>query len=93
MPKFPSFPTLYDSVLKISMSKLISWGYLKPNQIINSNMNWNRNGNKTAEIGILINTINSGFSRNLPQMAAFFNRERLPGERSSLGSSTKMNPR
>ena len=58
MAKFPTFPTLYDSVLKISMSKLISWGYLKPNQIINSNMNWSRNGIKTAEIGIYINTNN-----------------------------------
>ena len=56
MPKFATFPTLYDSVLKIPMSKLVSWGYLKPDQIISTNMVWSRNGNKTAEIGILVDT-------------------------------------
>jgi len=56
MPKFPTFPTLYDNVLKIPMSKLVSWGYLKPNRRISSNMVWSIRGEKKSEIDILIDT-------------------------------------
>jgi len=57
MPKFPTFPTLYDNVLKISMSKLVSWGYFKTNRRFNSNIVWSIEGKKTSEIGVLVDTL------------------------------------
>lgn len=56
MPKFPTFPTLYDDVLKINLSKLKDWGYLKPNTIVNASLSWSRNGKETGSISIEINT-------------------------------------
>ena len=57
MPKIPTLPTLYNEVLKISMSKLLQWGYIKPGKKIKSNMVWSREGVKNAEIYFYINML------------------------------------
>lgn len=56
MPKPNTFPTLYNEVLQISISKLKEWGYLEPEQIKNGTINWSRNGNPTGSISISVNT-------------------------------------
>jgi len=56
MPKFPTFPTLYDDVLQINISKLKAWGYLNPNQTKSGVLTWSFNGNKTGCISIFVNT-------------------------------------
>lgn len=56
MAKFPTFPTLYNNVLQINISKLKSWGYLNPQQIKSGTINWSRNGNPTGSISIQGNT-------------------------------------
>jgi hypothetical protein len=56
MAKYPTFPTLYDEVLQIDISRLKEWGYLKPEQIKNGTINWSSNGNKTGSISISVNT-------------------------------------
>jgi hypothetical protein len=57
MPKFPTFPTLYDDVLQMNITKLRQWGYLNPNQIKNGQLDWSRNGEVFASISIRANTI------------------------------------
>ena len=56
MPKFPSFPTLYDGVLTLSITKLKEWGYLEPDQRKRGSNQWSANGNKTGEIDIAVFT-------------------------------------
>jgi len=56
MPKFPTFPTLYDEVLQINISKLKEWKYLNPEQLKFSTLTWSSNGEKTATISITVNT-------------------------------------
>lgn len=56
MPKFPTYPTLYDEVLQISITKLKEWDYLNPEQIKSGTLNWSRNGNLTGSISIKVNT-------------------------------------
>lgn len=56
MSKFPTFPTLFDSALQIKISKLKEWGYLKPNRLLNTTLNWSRNGNPTGSISICVCT-------------------------------------
>src|SRR5690554_2157720 len=56
MPKFPTFPTLYNEALQIDISKLKGWGYLDPEQIKSGTLNWSRNGNPTGSISIQVNT-------------------------------------
>lgn len=56
MPKFPTFPTLYDEVLQIHISKLKKWGYLEHGQTINRTINWSSNGNPIGSISIMVNT-------------------------------------
>jgi hypothetical protein len=57
MPKFPTFPTLYDEALQINISKLKEWGYLKPNQIMRGTLNWTwRNSGRQNSISIEVNT-------------------------------------
>ena len=56
MAKFPTFPTLYNEALQISISKLKGWGYLDPEQIKSGTLNWSRNGNPTGSISIQANT-------------------------------------
>ena len=56
MAKFPTFPTLYNEVLQINISKLKGWGYLDPKQIKSGTLNWSRNGEPTGSISIQVNT-------------------------------------
>ncbi|PRY90857.1 hypothetical protein [Mongoliibacter ruber] len=56
MPKPHKFPTLYNEVLQINISKLKGWGYLDPEQIKSGTLNWSRNGNPTGSISIRVNT-------------------------------------
>jgi hypothetical protein len=56
MPKHHTFPTLFNEVLQLNISKLKGWGYLEPEKIISGIVNWNSNGIKTASISIQVNT-------------------------------------
>ena len=56
MAKVPTFPTLYNEALQISISKLKEWEYLNPEQIKSGTLTWSRNGNKTGSISIRVNT-------------------------------------
>ncbi len=56
MPRFTTFPTLYDEVLQISITKLKEWEYLKPEQKKCGTITWSKKGNTTGSISILVNT-------------------------------------
>ena len=56
MPKPYTFPTLYNEVLQIHISKLKEWGYLAPGKIKRGTIDWSRNGNPTGSISISVNT-------------------------------------
>jgi len=58
MPKFPTFPTIYDECKQICLSELKRWGYLNPDQYLSGVITWSRNGNETGSISITVNTIN-----------------------------------
>lgn len=55
MPKFHTFPTLYNEALQINISKLKDWGYLEPNKNKSGTLNWSCNGNPTGSISIEVN--------------------------------------
>lgn len=57
MPKFPTFPTLYDDTLQIRLSKLKEWGYLNLGQVKSGAITWNQNGKQTSSISIQVNTL------------------------------------
>lgn len=59
MPKPYTFPTLFDEVLQISITKLKEWGYLNPEQFRSGSITWSINGEKTASISIRVNTYDS----------------------------------
>ena len=56
MPKPHTFPTLYNDVLQISITKLKEWEYLNPEQIKKGIITWSRNDNKRGSISIQVNT-------------------------------------
>ena len=56
MPKPHTFPTLYNDVLQISITKLKEWEYLKSDQLISGTITWSRNDNKRGSISITVNT-------------------------------------
>jgi hypothetical protein len=58
MPKPHTFPTLYNDVLQISITKLKEWEYLNPEQIKKGIITWSRNDNKRGSISIQVNTQN-----------------------------------
>lgn len=55
MARFPTFPTLYNEVIKLYVSKLKQWGYLEPESFKSGTVNWYRNGEKFSTISILAN--------------------------------------
>lgn len=57
MPKPITFPTLYNEVLQINISKLKEWGYLQPHRETKATYNWSRNGTSIGKISIHINTV------------------------------------
>ncbi len=56
MPKSKTFPTLYNEVLYLSISKLKEWEYLNPEQIKSGTVTWSRNGNERGSISIKVDT-------------------------------------
>ncbi|WP_187262630.1 hypothetical protein [Pontibacter beigongshangensis] len=60
MAKFPTFPTLYDNVIAVSIMKLREWGYLKPDQYKAGTLSWSTNGRETGSISIRVNTRTDG---------------------------------
>lgn len=58
MPKFPTFPTLFEDVLQISVTKLKKWGYLEKPQIKSGVITWSRNSEDFASISVVVNTLN-----------------------------------
>ena len=57
MAKTPTFPTLFDEVLQINISKLKEWKYLNPEQLKNGTLTWSRHGNEIGSISIKVNTL------------------------------------
>jgi hypothetical protein len=60
MAKYSTYPTLFDEVLQISISKLRELKYLEHNQIKSGTLQWSRNGKEIAKISILVNA-NAGY--------------------------------
>lgn len=56
MPKPHTFPTLFNEVLQIHISKLKDWGYIQPKHIKSGTINWSNNGNSLGSILIKVNT-------------------------------------
>lgn len=63
MPKQSTCPIIFDEVLKIKISDLKRFGYLKYGLKISTDLTWNRNGQKIADIDIIID-----MDRNAPYM-------------------------
>mgnify|MGYP001107095974 CR=1 FL=1 len=57
MPKPYTFPTLYDDVLQLSITKLKQWKYLGSEHIKSGTITWSSNGNSTGKISIRVNTL------------------------------------
>lgn len=55
MAKHPTYPTIYDEVIKINISKLKKWGYLQAGQIKKGSLKWSRNGALTNSVAIKVN--------------------------------------
>ena len=56
MPRFPTYPTLYDECKQISITDLKRWEYLIPEQWKRGTISWYRGEDKTGSIGIWVNT-------------------------------------
>jgi len=56
MSRISMFPTVFEDVLQINISKLKGWGYLEPNQWKSGQLNWTRNGSPNGDIFIAICT-------------------------------------
>ena len=56
MPKPNTFPTLYNEVLQINISKLKEWGYLNAKLTKKGAITWSSNGEKTGSISITVST-------------------------------------
>ena len=56
MAKAPTYPTLYDEVLKVNISKLKEWGYLNPDQTRKGIITWSTDRNQTGSISIRVST-------------------------------------
>ncbi|MDM1407441.1 hypothetical protein [Myroides sp. DF42-4-2] len=56
MPKKNTFPTLYDEVIQLKITKLKEWNYLNPNQIKSGIFTWSSKGKKRDAIIVTVNT-------------------------------------
>lgn len=52
MPKYPTFPYLFDESKYISIKNLKKWGYFKMNTLRKGDITWSRDGVETSSIGI-----------------------------------------
>jgi hypothetical protein len=59
MPKPHTFPTLYNDVHKLEISKFKEWDYLNPDSFKSGTLTWTRNGTKTGAISVSVNTYDS----------------------------------
>ena len=57
MPKISTFPTLFENVLKLNLSKLQERIYLEIGQKNEGTLTWGRNGEETGSISIIVNLI------------------------------------
>ncbi len=62
MPRYSTYPTLYDQVLQLNISKLKVWGYLEPDQLklgtlTWSSTNWGGRKEERGSISIRVNTL------------------------------------
>lgn len=57
MPKFPTFPRLFEDCKTIKIANLKKWDYLHPNQQKSGSITWSRDGVETSSISIYANTI------------------------------------
>lgn len=60
MPKLATYPTLYNEVLKLHISKLKKWGYINSEYQKSGTINWSKNGRNTGSITIETKTNNEG---------------------------------
>ncbi len=56
MGRYPTYPTLFNEALQLSITKLKKWDYLKKDQLKSGIISWSRNGDKIASISIMVNT-------------------------------------
>lgn len=56
MPRYASYPTLYDECLTLSITDLKRLKYLLPNHLTGGILNWMRNKEKIACISVVVNT-------------------------------------
>ncbi|MBI9036323.1 MAG: hypothetical protein JEZ03_17825 [Bacteroidales bacterium] len=57
MSKYPTYPTLYDDVLQINITRLIKWGYIIPEHIIEGELVCRNNQDQLDSVFIYVNTI------------------------------------
>jgi len=57
MSKYPTYPTLYDEVLQINITRLIKWGYIIPEHIIEGELVCSNNQDQLESVFIYVNTI------------------------------------
>lgn len=62
MPKQYTFPTLFDEVKQVSITKLKEFGYMEPDSFRSGRFFWNRNGQEVASINLTVNLINAPYT-------------------------------
>ncbi|RMA56649.1 hypothetical protein [Ulvibacter antarcticus] len=65
MPKYSTFPFLFDDVLSISTTKLLKWKYIKSGNFKSGTITWSRNGVVTSTISIIVDFKNESPSLRL----------------------------
>lgn len=61
MPKYATFPYLFDEGKYISIKNLKKWGYFKMNTLKKGDITWSRNGVETSSISIESKMRENGF--------------------------------
>ncbi len=54
MSKFPTYPTLYDEVKRVSIADLRRWKYLEAGNYKAGNITWSINGTETGNISVAV---------------------------------------
>lgn len=57
MPKYSNFPILFDTTCQINISDFKSWGFLYPNQTINTTLNWSSRGKQTGSASLFVSML------------------------------------
>lgn len=53
MPKFPTFPSCFDEVKRVTITDLKIMGYLRPDAIVRGIYRWTRNGEPSGSVTIV----------------------------------------